>query len=301
MDWHTLPPLSALRAFAAFGQTGSFQKAGAALNVSHAAIGQQVRALEERLGVALVARSGRSMGLTEAGEALARDLDTAFGAIGRAVDEVSGADAVRALQVTTTPAFAVSWLMPRISAFRHEHPEIELMLNATPQVVELAPGGVDIALRYGSGDWPRLQVEPLLPTSIVIVAARQLIGDRTPSDPREMLEYPWLQELGTNEVSEWLEQRGVVAPRPANITHLPGNLVLEGLRAGEGITAMARAFVERDVADGRLVVLFEDDRCCGGYHIVTRPGVMRPPLRAFVAWLRREAARAPGRRALTRL
>lgn len=299
MDWRSLPSLAALRAFAAFGQAGSFQRAGEALNVSHAAIGQQVRALEERLGVALVSRTGRAMGLTQTGETLARDLDEAFRTIGRAVDEVSGADATRALQVTATPAFAVSWLMPRISAFRHEHPEVELMLNPSPKVVELAPGGIDVALRYGSGRWPGLEVQPLLPTSIVVVAARDLIGDRTLGDPKDMLDLPWLQEFGTNEVSEWLDQHGVTASRPTSIIHLPGNLVLEGLRAGEGVTAMARAFIERDIADSRLVVLFEDIRAGSGYHIVTRPGVMRPPLKAFVGWLRREAARDPVQPALT--
>jgi LysR family glycine cleavage system transcriptional activator len=303
MDWRSLPPLSALRAFAAFGQTGSFQRAGTALNVSHAAIGQQIRALEDRLGIALVIRAGRSMGLTPAGEALVHELDTAFRAMSRAVDEATGADATRPLQVTMTPSFAVSWLMPRISAFRHEHPEIEMMLNPTPDLIPLEPGGVDVALRFGQSDWPGLRVEPLLTTSIAVVAARSLIGDRTITEPQDILQFPWLQELGTNEISEWLERQGVVAPRPANVIHLPGYLVLEGLRAGEGVTATARAFVERDVAAGRLVVLFEDLRTGCAYHIVTRPGVMRPPLKAFVGWLRRQAAAEPpaATPALTRL
>lgn len=298
-----MPPLSALRAFAAFGQHGSFQAAAAALSVSHPAIGQQVRALESRLGVALVVRDGRGMTTTPAGERLVRELDAGFRAIANAVDEASGADATRPLQVTMTPSFAVSWLMPRISAFRHEHPEVELMLNPTPELVPLRPGGVDLALRFGDGHWPGYEVEPLLMTSIVVVAARRLLGERRISEPRDMLAFPWLQELGTSEITDWLERSGVVAPRPANVIHLPGNLVLEGLRAGDGVTATARAFVERDVEAGRLVVLFEGVRTGGGYHIVTRPGVLRPPLKAFVRWLRREAAAEPPARtpALTRL
>ena len=151
MDWRSLPSLSALRAFAALAQTGSFTRAGEALNVSHAAVSQQVRALEERLGVPLLPRDGRRGVLTAEGERLAAALDTAFLAIGRAVDEVTGADAWRPLQVTTTSAFAMSWLMPRLSEFRHEHPQIELMLNPTAQLVELAPGGVDVAIRFGRG------------------------------------------------------------------------------------------------------------------------------------------------------
>jgi LysR family glycine cleavage system transcriptional activator len=90
-------------------------------------------------------------------------------------------------------------------------------------------------------------------------------------------------------MSNWLRQRGVLAPKTGNITHLPGHMLLEALRSGEGVTATSMTFVERDVAEGRLVVLFEDMRPDAGYYIVTRPGVMRPPLKAFVGWLRRHA------------
>jgi LysR family transcriptional regulator, glycine cleavage system transcriptional activator len=290
MDWRRLPPLSGLRAFAALAETGGFTAAGRALNVSHAAVSQQVRGLEERLGTALARREGRRVVLTPEGELLATALEIAFAGIARVVDELAGADAVRPLQVTTTPAFAISWLMPRLSEFRQEHPEIELMLNPSPQLVELAPGGVDLAIRFGRGAWSGLHAEPLLMTSVAIVAARSLIAGRRIAEPRDLLDLPWLQELGTNEASEWMRSHGVEAARPTNVTHLPGYLVLQALRNGEGVTATARAWIEQEVAEGRLVVLFEDPDPGAGYFIVTRPGVMRPPLKAFVAWLRRQAA-----------
>jgi LysR family transcriptional regulator, glycine cleavage system transcriptional activator len=289
MDWRAMPSLTALRAFAALAATGSFTAAGAALNVSHAAVSQQVRALEDRLGVTLVRRDGRRVALTADGARLAATLDGAFLSIRRAVAELTGADAARPLQVTTTPSFAVSWLMPRISDFRHRHPEIELMLNPTVEIIELAPGGVDVAIRFGEGTWTGLRSELLFETSFVVVGARSLIGDRDITAPEQLLDLPWLQELGTNEISNWLRGRGVLSPKTENVTHLPGYMVLEGMRAGEGITSTARVFVERDVAEGRLVVLFEDLHPTTGYYIVTRPGVMRPPLKAFVAWLRRHA------------
>ncbi len=289
MDWRNLPSLGALRAFAALAETGSFASAGAALNVSHAAVSQRVRALEDQLGVQLLDREGRRAVLTPEGARLAAALDAAFGDIRRAVDELTGADATRPLQISATPAFAVSWLMPRLSEFRHEHPEVELMLNPTSQLVELAPGGIDVAIRYGDGDWRGLAVELLVPTTYVMVGAPSLIGDRRISHPRDVLDLPWLQELGTSEMSAWLRTRGVIAPKTENVTHLPGHLVLEGLRDGEGISLTTSAVVERELASGRLTVLFEDPRPDLGYFIVTRPGVMRPPLKAFVAWLRRHA------------
>ena len=293
MNWRSLPSLNALRAFAAAAESRSYSEAGRMLNVSHAAVGQQVRALEERLGTALVERAGRGIALTQAGADLARALAGAFGEIAQAVERITGADATRPLQVSVTPTFAVSWLMPRMADFRLRHPEIELMINPTPAVVALAPGGVDVAIRYGTGRWPALEVEPLLETGVAVVAAPALIGDRRITDPARLLDVPWLQEAGTNEVSAWLARHGVVASRRVSITHLPGDMALEAARRGEGLAASATAFIAEDVAAGRLVTLFEERDPGSGYYIVTRPGVMRPPLRAFVAWLRQQRAPAP--------
>jgi LysR family transcriptional regulator, glycine cleavage system transcriptional activator len=294
MDWRSLPPLSALRAFAALAESGSFTRAGAALNVSHAAISQQVRALEERLGVALLPRDGRRGALTPEGERLAAALEAGFGGIARAIDELTGADAHRPLQVSTTPAFAANWLMPRLASFRHEHPEIELMLNPTHENVELAPGGVDVAIRYGNGRWRGVESELLIATTFVLVGAPSLIGARRIDDLRDILDLPWLQELGTNEMSAWLREHGVIAARKANVVHLPGHLVLEAVRNGDGVSLSTRVNVERDLAAGRVVVLHEEAEPFRGYYIVTRAGVQRPPLKAFIAWLRRQAPNPDG-------
>lgn len=289
MDWRRMPSLAALRAFSALAETGSFTSAGEFLNVSHAAVSQHVRALEERLGTALVLRDGRRGALTPEGAALAAALQTGFDAIYRAVDELIGADARRPLQVTTTSAFAASWLMPRLTEFRHEHPGIELMLNPTAEIVEIAAGGIDVGIRYGRGSWRGLDAELLIPTTFVLVGAPSLIGDRTISGPEDVLGLPWLQEYGTSEMSNWLRDRGVVSPRKEDVTHLPGHLVLDSLRNGDGVSLFAGVLIEREIEAGRLKVLFEDRIPGLGYYIVTRPGVRRPPLKAFVAWLRRHA------------
>jgi LysR family glycine cleavage system transcriptional activator len=289
MDWRGIPSLTSLRAFSAVSDTLNLSQAGRELNVSHAAVSQQVRALEAHLGVSLVVRRGRGVTLTPEGQELARSLETAFQGIRTAVDAVADAGSARPLQVTMTPSFAVSWLMPRISDFRLKHPDIELMLYPTADLVELAPGGVDLAIRFGSGNWKGLQSELLLPTTFVVVAATALVGDRPFTDPEQLVEYPWLQELGTNELSLWLKKQGVIATGKLDVTHLPGYMVLDGLRRGNGVTASARAFLEADIATGNLRVLFEDLRPDSGYYVVTRLGAMRPPLKAFVSWLHRHA------------
>ncbi|MCT4553116.1 MAG: LysR family transcriptional regulator [Pelagimonas sp.] len=290
MGWSDMPPLSALRAFAAYSESGSLERAGAALNVSHAAISQQLRALETHLGVPLLDRSARRMSLTAEGELLARATTDGFGQMGQVVATLRGADATRPLHVACTPGFAATWLMPRLGAFRSAHPEIELMINPNPALTDPSPGGIDIALRYGDGPWAGLDNTPLLRAPLVVVGAPSLFPDGPPEDPRALLDRPWLQELGTNEATRGMELWGI-SQRPSNVSHLPGNLLIEGLRDGQGIAVTTRLQVEKDLAEGRLILLY-DQQDNAYYHIVTLPGVHRPPLRAFIRWLGRQAAAA---------
>ncbi len=289
MDWIDFPSLNSLRAFAAVAETGSYSRAGAGLNVSHAAVSQQVKALEARLGVTLIVREGRGLKLTDEGAALARHLARGLAAIREGVDALTGADTTRPVQVTMSPAFAVSWLMPRIMDFQHRHPGVTLMLSPTAEVLELTPGGIDMAIRFGDGDWPGMQVTSFLLPDMVVVAARELVGRRAITDLARLAEMPWLQELGTNEVAEWMERQGVTPRRPLKITHMPGNLIMGAVRRGDGLTYTARCFVDEEIRSGKLVELSSENDT-GGYYIVTRPGVLRPPVRAFVKWLKHQAA-----------
>ena len=287
MHWIDMPPLAALRAFAAFAETGNVSRAGAMLNVSHAAISQQLRALEQHLGLTLLDRSGRSMTLTAEGAQLAGALGQGFGLIRTAVAELTGAEADRPLHVTTTPTFAASWLMPRLPDFRARHPEIDIMLDPSASLCPLEPGGVDVALRYGSGDWPDLEATELVQSPMVVVAAPSLLAGRAITAPADLTQLPWLEELGTTEATRWLSDRGHIRGPGTGTTQVPGNLLLDGARDGQGVAVTVRYFVEADLASGRLVCLFEEhDK--KGYFTVTRKGPLRPPVKAFVAWLRRQ-------------
>ncbi|PVB63499.1 LysR family transcriptional regulator [Labrenzia sp. 011] len=287
MDWRSLPSLNSLKTFAAVAETRSLSAAGRELNVTHAAVSQQVKSLESFLGLQLVMREGRGIALSPEGEQLFEGLSRGFGAILETVDELLREDIARPLNITVTPSFAISWLMPRLNDFRLKHPDIELMLNPTAEVVELKPGGVDLAIRFGKGDWSGLEAEHFISTNFAVVGARCLIGDKCIEKPEDILEFPWLSEYGTNEMAIWMERQGVIPTGKLNITHLPGYMVLEGVRRGEGISATAKMFIEADISAGNLQILFEEGVYPGtGYHLVTRPGVKRPPLKAFMSWLR---------------
>ena len=289
MDWRALPPLAALRAFAAFVETGSVVAAGHALSISHAAVSQQLRALETHLGVSLFDRSGRAMKLTHDGDILAQGCTDGFGSIARAVALVTGAEAARPLHISPTPSFAAAWLMPRLSEFRAQHPNVDLVLNPTSDLVSLTPGGVDVSIRYGTGGWDGLDDELLVPTSMVVVAAPDLIKGHDVSDPSRLGVLPWLEEVGTTESSNWLAARGGAGLPRGPVTQVPGNLMLDGARDGQGVAVTVRIFVESDIQAGRLIVLHEDKTPGAGYHLVTRPSVHRPALRNFCRWIKKAA------------
>lgn len=290
MDWTGLPSLNSLRAFCAVAETGSFSAAGSALNVTHAAISQQVRALEDNLGLTLVERDGRGIRLSAEGRRLARELADGFGTIRRAVAALRDEEDLRPVQVSTSPAFAVAWLMPRLVDFQAAHPGITLLINPTAELVDLKPGGIDLAVRYTSGGDAAPGLDTVLVADMVVVGTPGLVETVRPDTPADLLHLPWLQELDTTEVATWFATHGVDIDRPPMISHMPGNLIMQAVRRGDGITYTARPFVDEEIRSGRLRELFCDPRH-GVYYLVTRPGVMRKPVRDFIRWMRAEAER----------
>jgi len=292
MSWLALPPLNSLRAFSALAEAGSYSQAGSLLSVTHAAVSQQVRALEEQLGISLVVREGRGVRLTAEGLALARDLDTGFAAIRRGVEALRESSATKPVQLSTTPAFAMEWLMPRIQDFQNKHPEIPLMLNPTSKVVDLKPGGVDLAIRYRDKRKSDTPVTPVLVSDMVVIAAPSLLGAREINDPAILMEVPWLEELGTNEVADWFGYRGVKLSRPLMINQMPGNLIMQAVRRGDGITFTARAFFEAEIRSGKMKVLFSEPEF-GTYYIATSPGPVRTTVKTVMNWMLQLATNKP--------
>ena len=223
---------------------------------------------------------------------MARDLDAGFAAIRRGVEALTESSAIRPVQLSTSPAFAMEWLMPRIQDFQNQYPDIPLMLNPTSKVVELKPAGVDLAIRYRDKRKPDRPVTRVLVSDMVVIAASSLLGAREINDPAMLIEMPWLQELGTNEVADWLGYRGVKLERPLIITQMPGNLIMQAVRRGAGITYTARAFFEAEIQSGQMKVLFSEP-AFGTYYIETSPGPLRSPVKAVVNWLKQQAANDP--------
>jgi len=276
-----LPPLTALRAFEAAARHGSLSAAARELNVTHAAVAQQVKKLEDWFGRSLIRRAGRGVETTDQGAQLALGLGEGFAAMEAAVEALAEDDVTRPLKITLTPTFAANWLMPRLGSFRKAHPEIEIMLNPTAQCVDFISEGYDVGFRFGAGEWSGLEAEQILDGGHAVFAATSLLEKHKVETPSDLATLPWVQELGMNERAVWLKAHEVEECGPKNVLHVPGNLVVDAIRRGEGIGNVGRTWLEQDVAEGKVVSLFDDHATAQlGYWMAYRPGVHRPPLKA---------------------
>ncbi|MFZ5708845.1 MAG: LysR family transcriptional regulator [Pseudomonadota bacterium] len=281
-----MPSLSALRAFEAAARLGGFSAAARVLNVTHAAVAQQVRALEADLGTALIHREGRGMLLTPEGARLGAALSDGFGIIQAALGTIRSQRDGDPVTVTTTPGFAVQWMMPRLWKFWEEHPDIGVSLRPDHRLIDLRREGIDVGIRFGTGRWPGVDAEFLTSARYVIVGAPDILGDRESLSVAEMLSMPWVGEENWPEGANWLMSHGIDPARLDMTVFATEELARSAAVQGYGLHVESAALVEEDIGEGRLRVVFDpqDDR--PAYFIVTPPGPQRAAARTFVRWLR---------------
>jgi len=311
-------PWTALRAFEAASRLGSFKAAAVELMVTPTAVSHQMKRLERHLGLALFERLHRSLRLTPAGETLAAEAQGAFLRLEQTLAGLrlqglaAGQDS---LTVSAVPSFATKWLAPRLHGFQATHPRIGLRIVANEALVDLRRDRiVDIALRYGPGPYGAgVHAERLWPKGeIVAVCAPALARDpslRAPSGlARQMLirtaapatRKPSRQRSSGPDWLSWLAAARVPVDGAAR-RMLEGplfsasQLAIEAAVAGQGVALAPTVLVERDIASGRLVRLFDiglpDPN---GFWVLCRAGRERESrIRIFLKWLRQEAARTP--------
>jgi len=294
-----LPPLSALRAFEAAARHVSFSKAADELNVTPAAVSHQIHALEQDLGVRLFHRLNRSIELTTSAQILLPGLTEAFAGIQSSVRRLRAHNDTGTLTVTASPSFAAKWLVLRLHRFHDLCPQIDVRISATDEVVELTKGDFDVAVRYGTGKYPGLDVELLFTNEVFPACSPQLLTAgpplRTPDDlPLHNLIHDQAIERDPLVPTwpMWLKAAGVKSiPAAGGLSFNNIHLALDAAIAGHGVVLAYSTIAAADLAAGRLVRLFSlalPDQFA--YYIVTAPGALeRPKVTAFRNWLRREA------------
>lgn len=287
IDWLHYPPLPALRAFEATVRLGGFSAAGRSLNVTHAAVSQQVRALEAYLGFALVNRDGRKLAVTPEGAQLASALNEGFGTIQTTISALMAGGEDRPVTITVTPTFATNWLMPRLGQFWSNHAEVPISLRPDAKVLDLRRERIDLGIRFGSGNWPGVEAEYLTSARYVVVGAPRIVGATGSVDRTAMAGLPWVLEPDWPEQRNWIDCCLGLNPADLNITEFASEeLALSAARQGYGLHITSAALIEEDLKSGALRVVFDSDEDNPGYYIVTPPGSIRRPARLFIRWLR---------------
>lgn len=295
-----LPPLNSLRAFTVAARHLSFVRAAEELSVTPAAVGQQVRLLEDHLGFALFKRAGRQMLLTDEAQALLPGLVEGFERLAIALDAPGQLSRDGVLTVSVAPSFAAKWLVPRLDAFQESYPQIDVRVSAAMQVVDFQNGDVDCAIRYGPGHYPGLEVTRLLSESVIPVCAPELArADPRLDAPADLTGHTLIHDDGPERDAScpdwrmWLKAAGVDG---IDVTRGPrfdqASLVLEAAVGGRGVALAKARLAQADLRAGRLVRLFDLSQPVRfAYHFVVPATKARlPRVTAFRDWLRAEAA-----------
>lgn len=295
-----IPPYLSLRVFEAAARLSSFSRAADELGITAGAVSQHIRVLEEFAGQPLFRRLGRGVELTEAGRA-------AFGHASAAMAEVLQAGrAMRAslrgrrIAISTAPSFASKWLIPRLSRFQEQWPDIEVRMSADMALVDFAVSDIDLAIRYGPGGYEGLHCERLMSESVVVVASPRLLDGRGPlRTVADLAGLPLIHDDATERDpscpswSMWFAARGQRREdAERGLRFNQSSLAIEAAVAGKGLVLAKRQLALRDIGEGSLVTAFDDQTApvSFAYWLVWPRGRrFEPAQAAFLEWLRQQA------------
>jgi LysR family transcriptional regulator, glycine cleavage system transcriptional activator len=260
----TLPPLNAVRAFEAAARHNSFKDAASELGVTHGAVSQQVRALEEWLGApALFRRSTRRVVLTDSGAALLAEVGPALDRISAAARhhiERRGQSPAMVLRVNALATFSLRWLLPRMTLFRAEHPDIEVRLTTSNDPVDALAEPFDVVIRGGPDSFHGFVSRPVLSERRLPVCKPSLLADLPLSDVADLSRHTLLHVTSMPRLwRDWLSKTGHGDLEPAgSLTFDHFYLTIQAALDGLGVAMGPTALVADDLAAGRLVTPFPE-------------------------------------------
>ncbi len=313
-----LPPLNALRAFEAAARHRSFKRAAEELFVTPAAISQQVKTLEEYLGVELFRRLTRAIELTPAAEAMLPKLREGFDSFSAGLANARRAEERGRIAVEAPPNFVARWLMPRLRSFTTSYPQFDLRIIGTLRAIDnpeedshpehgRSDAEAKVAVRYGMGDYPGSVVDLLFRPSYVPVCSPKLLGRgpplRKPADLRNHTLIHDDSSPGDEERPGWEEWLAIAGAKGVDGSRGPrfsnASLVHEAAIDGVGVALALRPLVDSDIEEGRLVVPIERAVPTNfAYYLVTPESLIEHAAAStFRRWLIAQAESQSRRRA----
>lgn len=290
-----LPPLNALRAFEASARHLSFTLAAEELHVTQGAVSRHIKLLEAHFGVPLFRRLHRGLELTERGRLLLPALSDAFDRISRAATRVT--EESPDLKLKVAPSFAIRWLIPRLSGFQAERPDIQVRLTTVWFTeVDFEREGFDACIDIGDGPWPGLAADFIASEDLMPVCAPALTAGHPPlRQPADLAHHTLLHPTPDHhDWRAWLEAAGVTGVDPSGGQTF-GSLdhAARAAASGLGVAMGDRALIAEDLATGRLVTPFDVvlTATSAYYFLCPKATAEEPKIAAFRRWLIAEAAK----------
>lgn len=290
-----IPPLSSLRSFEAVARLGSVTQAAKELHVTHSAISQQLKSLEEMLGVGLFIRDGRTLQVSEDGRLYALQVRETLSTLVEATRQIKAQPRAAELVVAVMPSFGHSWLLPRIERFLDRHPGFSVRLQASLGLSNLAQETIDLGVRMGRGNWPGLKEHLMFHDELVVVAAPDFRDGDLPRTPQAIVKSRIIFTMDPWQA--WCQAAGLDTEVPrSGLSSNDSNLVLEAVRLRQGIALLRRSLVHEAIRRGELVQLSEYVAPYNYPYWLVLPERERPGVRRhlFVTWLFEEVERYKG-------
>ncbi|MEY4208394.1 MAG: hypothetical protein RLZZ20_1546 [Pseudomonadota bacterium] len=285
-----IPPVHALSAFEAAARHGSFALAAEELCITPSALSHRIRLLEEFVGERLFIRDGRNVGLSEFGR---RYLDVVRQALRTLTDfpmPRRAASVQPRVKLTLPPTFARYLLVPRLSSFTEQHPDIAVEIYLSVPLYDLSLAESDLEVRFGPGKYPNLQSEKLFSEPTFVVASpsylRQVGDISTPED----LQKAALIRSALEPWQPWFEAAGLDWPEPSAGLRVDDlGLLLEAVRHGHGIGLTREHFARELLDSGEIVRLFDMQTATPphAYYVVyEKQTTERPEVDTFLQWMK---------------
>jgi LysR family transcriptional regulator, glycine cleavage system transcriptional activator len=296
-------PFRSISVFHSVARAASISKAAAELGVTPSAVSQQIHALETHLGTALLAKAGRRIKLTEAGERYFEMISEKVEQIVDATDQLRGHHALTVLTVRATPTLATKWLLPRLPGFVDQNPQLEVRLDGTNEPTDFNREDVDIEIRHGEGNWPGLFVEGVAQEIFLPVCAP---GYAAAKGVRidEITQYRLIHSVKSQvQWANWLTSAGAKKDkRWQRVLFDRSHMAIDAAVAGMGIALESNLMMWRELRDGTLVCPIADPppvSLISQWIVCPHDHLRHSKVRAFIAWLKKEseawaATAAPG-------
>jgi LysR family glycine cleavage system transcriptional activator len=264
-------PLSSLRVFVAVAEHQSFTRGADALGVTASAASMQVKALEDYLRLPVFRRNGRQVELTPQGQVLLPKVEQALADLERAIDEARGDRGSGPLRITMLSFFLAQWLFPRLEKFSAKHPDIEVQVHTSAQIVDFVKTAMDAGIRFGPGAWPRMHAEKVIDEWLVPVCTPALLKKHGRVAAAEDLKRYKLLHSPYEPWSAWLENKSDDVRPASGAEYDDAITIVRAAESGQGLTLARWSLAADTVQAGRLAVAGRAVQSAAAYYFICPP------------------------------